>query len=330
MTDMTPQPGAEPTEPTMQAETPAAPAAPAVDPWALPGGPDDVLEGAGPMEEQPAPRPRRDRKEVLRWVAAASLLVVTGAGTAVAVTLPDRTDLPGLATPNDGRYTFPQLALPPLPSGGAAPKEAKGRHTADLRALLLPAPKEAVSSPSAKPSPAAATPSASASASASASPSASGSPVALPPVVGEWIPCDADALLAKDAEVAKAKLTEDACRAAAAQGWTSKDGTRTELRLLRFGSDTDARDLFDYVNVVGTKAVPESYTDTDTRYPFAGSAKIAVRTTDKQRGPSGEPVGRVGYLQVGDVLAVIEQTNPKGVPLESFRQVTALQSSLLA
>src|SRR5262249_37766031 len=95
-------------------------------------------------ESAAEPAPRRDRKKLLRSVALAALLVVTGTATAVAVTLPDRPDLPGLATPNDGRYAFPALTLPPLPSGAAEPKDAKGRrHAADLRALVLPVPKGA-------------------------------------------------------------------------------------------------------------------------------------------------------------------------------------------
>ncbi|MFD0529335.1 hypothetical protein ACFQ1I_24460 [Kitasatospora arboriphila] len=106
------------------------------DAW---GRAPELLESAG------ADRPR-SRATLLRWGAAALVLLLSGTGAALAVAAPDRTDIPGLATPNDGRYAFPPLTLPPLPSGKPAPDDAAsyGRHFADLRGLLLPLPEGAV------------------------------------------------------------------------------------------------------------------------------------------------------------------------------------------
>ncbi|MFM9797359.1 hypothetical protein ACKI1M_48735, partial [Streptomyces turgidiscabies] len=58
----------------------------------------------------------------------------------------ERTDVPGLATESDGRWAYPTLVKPPLPSGSPGPfaeTNPAGTHHADLRALLLPAPEGA-------------------------------------------------------------------------------------------------------------------------------------------------------------------------------------------
>lgn len=134
--------------------------------------------------ERRALRARR-RRAAVRWSAAVVVCALAGTGTALAVTAQERTDLPGLATPKDGRYTFPALVLPQLPTGKAVPKENTNRHAAELRALLLPTPQEAGGSltPAAAPatggSPSA-TPSLSPSSTASAaSATASGTPSAM-------------------------------------------------------------------------------------------------------------------------------------------------------
>ncbi|WP_354641671.1 hypothetical protein [Kitasatospora camelliae] len=337
--------------PTVDAPAPASPAVPqqppvveqppvpaaAPDPWALPDAalpgqlpPGDALPAGLPPAE---PKPPRDRKKLIRLGAAAAVLVLTGTATAVAVTLPERTDLPGLQTPNDGRYTFPALALPPLPQGSAAPTDSKSRHHADLRGLLLPAPREARPEPTATATATPAQPSATASpsASATATESAGASPSAtptLPPVPGRWVPCDGTGALGKDAAAITLKLTVNACRAAAAQGWTAKDGTRTEIRLLRFGSYAEANDVYGTLSQAdGTKDLASAAVDLRNEYPV-GTGNLMVRSAPTV-GKDGDPAGRVGYLLAGDLVAVIQLANPAGVPIQPFRQVVALQSSML-
>ncbi|MFF4339364.1 hypothetical protein ACFY00_05395 [Kitasatospora sp. NPDC001540] len=312
-----------PIPPQSPAQDPSDPSDPWQAPWQDPSQQPDA--GAG--------RSKADRRR--RWQVGGALLlaVVTGAAAAVLVTLPERTDVPGLATPNDGRYAFPELTLPPLPVGASAPADSKLKaHAADLRALLLPLPAGAVATgPSASPSaPASPSPSASESASASAPASPSGSASAapsLPPVVGRWIPCDRDAMLAAD-DTYTLRLTTDACRGAAAQGWTTADGTRTELRLFHFGSSDEAADYFGGVRMMsGTKDIATTTLDSDGKYPVA-AGQLDVRLSEQKSG--GAPTGSLCWLQSGDVVALIQMTNPKGVPAQAFRQVVALQSSLLA
>ena len=82
--------------------------------------------------------PRRWLRTALRWATAAAVFLVVGAVTAAVVMVPARTDLPGLKTPSDHRYTFAPLRLPTLPPGAAGPNEqdpAAGNQTHDADLL---------------------------------------------------------------------------------------------------------------------------------------------------------------------------------------------------
>ncbi|MFE7561692.1 hypothetical protein [Kitasatospora sp. NPDC057500] len=273
-----------------------------------PSVPDVPVAGPGAStdEDQAAHRTRR-RKAVLRWGAAAVVCALAGTGSALAVTVPDRTDLPGLATKHDGRYTFPALVLPPLPSGKAIPKEDNRRHAADLRRLLLPAPLEAGGSltPAALPAP---------TASAGA----------------DWVDCQGVAADQKEPAKMRALLLMYACRAATVREWTAADGTRTRIQLLAFGSYQEARPVFsafrDHVepkDVDGLKLVtPPAWGTPDT-------VDLAVRETPSAR-PDAEPAYRQAYLAAGDLVGVVTMTNPAGVRAAAFQQVVTLQSDLLA
>ncbi|MFJ5926810.1 hypothetical protein ACIQF6_29875 [Kitasatospora sp. NPDC092948] len=298
----------------------AAPGDPSADPWSVPGEADD----AASVEER-----KRDHKRFWQIGTAVMVTLLLGSATAVAVTLPDRTDVPGLATPNDGRYAFPELTLPPLPAGASAPSDYKIKtHAADLRGLLLPMPKGAVGTgPSAAPS---ASPSASASASASPDASGAASPSAtasLPPVVGRWVPCDQDMMLAKDDKYAR-YLVIDACRGAAAESWTAKDGTHAELRLIRFGSQDEASHFCSNVNLMpATKDIEATRVDISAKAYTVRSGQVNARISDAKAGDV--PTGRVGWIQYGDVVGLIQLTNPNGVPDQAFRQMLMLQSAML-
>ncbi len=134
-------------------------------------------------------------------------------------------------------------------------------------------------------------------------------------------------MLAKEDKYAQ-RLTSDACRGAAAQGWTAKDGTRTELRLIRFGSQDEANDFFNGANLMGaTKDIESSHLDVDGSYKVA-LGQSNVRLSDAKAGDL--PTGRIGWVACGDTVALIQMTNPQGVPEQAFRQVLLLQSSLMA
>ncbi|MFE6050497.1 hypothetical protein ACFQ6N_07075 [Kitasatospora sp. NPDC056446] len=343
-----PQPASDPLPPAVPAApaAPPAPAAPAAPPLP-PGAPEAIgaVEFTAPaltpeqLAEQEARRARR-RKAAVRWSSAALVFALAGTGTALAVTAPERTDIPGLATASDGRYTFPPLALPPLPSGKSA-SNAKGKalHYADLRHLLLPAPKEAGGSLTAPtfPAPAAGpassgSPTASPAASPTGSPSAPATPAASPAAAAtaDWVPCDA--ILAEQQDPAKLRelLLENACRAATVREWTASDGTRTQIRLLRFASVGESWGTFSSLRSKGRpKAAPDTKSTNHENWDTVDGIELTAMESTTNA-PKGAPTARVAYLSAADVLAVITMTNPDGVPVSPFRQVVTLQSDLLA
>ncbi|MFB6891850.1 hypothetical protein ACFCX4_21380 [Kitasatospora sp. NPDC056327] len=323
--------------------TPVAPA-PAVPVAAVPvaavPAPGSPAPGAAPdappADEERALRRTRRRKAAVRWGAAAVVCALAGTGSALAVTARDRTDLPGLATENDGRYTFPALVLPPLPSGKAAPKDNKNRHAAELRHLLLPVPVEAGGSrtPAVFPRPAV-TGSATGGAGqgASTGPGASGSPTATAsaPAAGpDGADCNALAAEHKDPARLRALLLQYACRAATVREWTASDGTWTQIRLLSFGSSHEAwpvfvalRDGEDPKDTPGLgKVTPQGW---DEVY----GVTLAARQT-RTAHTGADPATRLAYLTAGDLVGVVTMTNPRGVSATAFRQVVTLQSDLLA
>lgn len=309
-----PQPEAVPAPEAVTLADPVPAPVPAPAPETVPAAvePDAWALSPEAAQEELARRPRRGIK--LRWMAALLVLMLTGAAATVAVTRMERNSLPGLETPNDGRYVFPVLTLPPLPSGKPSPgaTEAKHRHHADLRQLVLPAPSGAVASPAPSPS-----------ASATTSPGAGPAPV-----LADWRPCYDFAQLDQDPAKAQMLLDETACRAATRSVWTAADGTRTEIWLLRFGSADESGAFYLKANTSDLKEPAEleyGKLNADGALERSSSAKYTKRTA----GADHEPVGRVLRLQSGDVTGLIVMTNENGVPLQAFRQVAMLQSSLL-
>ncbi|MFJ6212071.1 hypothetical protein ACIQGZ_01825 [Streptomyces sp. NPDC092296] len=250
----------------------------------------------------PSPGRRRPRlRTVLRWGAAVLLLGLSGTAAAFAVAAPDRTDLPGLRTPADGRYTFPQPTLPPLPAGKPAPSAVgnSGIHYADLRGLLLPAPQEATGT------------------------------VAPAPAATSAAGCAPFAEQFTDSAAIRRSLTESACRRGTGRVWTASDGTRTEIRLVGFGSEPEARELYTVLPDATLKAVPDQVAASafDVAFPsgVSGTSSVRRQTVDGVR----RDVARTLRLRAGDLVATVVMTNPEGVPDAAFRQVVSLQAGLL-
>ncbi|WP_380282985.1 hypothetical protein [Kitasatospora purpeofusca] len=313
---------------TDSSDTPAVPDVPGAE---LPGTdlPIAALAAGAPTDEERAARRTRRRRAALRWSAAAVVCALAGTGSALAVTAPERTDLPGLATKSDGRYTFPALVLPPLPSGKAAPKDNRNRHAADLRQLLLPVPKEAGRQPVPAPS---ATGGGPASATASASATPSGSPAATSagaspvPRAAGLVDCNALTDEQQDPAAARALLSQHACRAATVREWTASDGTRTQIRLLSFGSSGEAWSAF--AGLRDGKG-PKDGATIGSATPQDWDEVYGVTLATRASGPGAAPTDRLAYLAAGDIVGVVTMTNPKGVPAAAFRQVVTLQSDLL-
>lgn len=102
---------------TEQAEQAEQPAQPSMEPDIAP----PVAEPAAAAVPPPVRKDRRILRGVLRWTAAVAVFAAVGSATAYGVTGMDRTDVPGLATRTDGRWTYPELTAPPLPTGSPRP-----------------------------------------------------------------------------------------------------------------------------------------------------------------------------------------------------------------
>ncbi|WP_420856532.1 hypothetical protein [Streptomyces mangrovisoli] len=257
----------------------------------------------------PVKKDRRVLRAVLRWSAAVVVFAVAGAGTAYGITRMDRTDVPGLATQSDGRWDYPTLVKPPLPSGSPGPlvkSNTAGAHYADLRKLVLPAPKGAKADKT---------------------------------LAGDdgWL--DRKILLAEyasktDREALGGKLTDYGLRHIAARGWTMPDGTRTRIYLLQFDTaaladDMMSKEITGYSEPVypitgeGTSARDEVFPEK------AQVADLVVNPYVEQK-PYGAEQVRQAYLSAGDTVAIVLQSRKGEALAVPFEQTVTLQSELLS
>ncbi|PJE97488.1 hypothetical protein CUT44_12465 [Streptomyces carminius] len=255
--------------------------------------------------------PPRLRRAVRLWGTVAAVFAVFLAGTAYGILRLERGDVPGLATEDDGRWDFPALVLPALPSGSPppfAPDNPARIHHADLRDLLLPAP--------------------------------AGTVEGSPDPDGEWITVEEHTRIhsAAAGEELRRRLLDDAVRHITARGWTMPDGTRTDIRLLRFNTAAIATafhaDLLTGSPAPGTALRWGPRLAPDDGWPSdAGpdGVEVGVHTDVRPRGRTT----RLAYLLAGDTVGVVVQTargagagkpSPAEVP---FRQTVILQAQLL-
>jgi hypothetical protein len=272
----------------------------------LPDAPPPPYAGPNPPPVPAPPRGLSPKARVtLRWTALLLVLAVFGAGTAYAVTRPERTRIPGLGTPDDGRWTYPRLALPGLPPHMPRPLDEKrnpgGVHHADLRTLLLPEPEGAVNDP------------------------------AFPGTKG-WLD-PAVYVKVRSADAARRKkdvayLVDEGLRHIAARAWTMPDGTRAEVYLLQFisiGYEQPAEQHEEAEPPVGVK---ESLRDNSLASLVPDGVVV---TAYNETAPYGGTMTRYALVESGDTLALVRLTRKGGaVPLQAFRQTVALQAQLLA
>ncbi|MFI7504291.1 hypothetical protein ACIBVL_38600 [Streptomyces sp. NPDC049687] len=255
--------------------------------------------------------PRKDRRPllraVLRWTAAVAVFAAVGASTAYGITRMERTDVPGLRTESDGRWAYPALTRPPLPSGSPAPF-ARANHTnahyADLRALVLPAPEGATEDKALRGS-------------------------------DGWLATKDFLEEFEDArrEQIQDKLVDAGLRHIAARGWTAADGTGTRVYLLRFGTVAVTEEMVsETFTAYDTPVYPVRGADLyerDEDFPVAPQSKNIGLTPYVEAKPYGAEQVRLAYLSAGDVMAVIVQSGKGTVPALPFQQTVVLQSQLL-
>ncbi|MFG2992820.1 hypothetical protein ACGFZK_26590 [Streptomyces sp. NPDC048257] len=303
------------------APAPAAEPSPAPQTTAAPEAPEAAPEAEpNPWATRPAPpKDRRGLFAALRWTAAVAVFAAVGTGVAYGFTQPDRTDIPGLSTEDDGRWTFPALSRPALPAGAPVPQgpdNEDGTHYAQLTGLLLPAPEGAKADDAVK--------------------ADKDGTVSTDTFLEEYTP--------EAREKLKQSLEWDGLRQIAGRGWTTADGTRTHVYLLRFhsspfvdafkGCDTNARfngvsalDLDD----VWSKAKNTQMNSTTLDFPGAANFDGTDLSVYQEVKPLlGEEQSKIGCLRTGDVLGMVIQTRKGEVAPVPFHQTVILQSQLLS
>ncbi|WP_411101618.1 hypothetical protein [Streptomyces sp. cmx-4-9] len=264
---------------------------------------------SGPSAEPPAaptaPKDRRKLFALLRWTTALVVFAGTGAGVAYGIAQPERTEIPGLATEDDGRWVYPPLALPALPAGAALPSAEDnpgGIHYAGLTQLLLPAPEG--SKPDA----------------------------ALKLEKDSKVTADTflEEYEAEARETLKKHFLTDGPREIAARGWTMPDGTVTRVYLVRFSSSgfvaaanlcTGQRSL----NGVHNLPLDVDWTKARSSQSMEGDSISLYKEGD----PVGDEQTALGCIRSGDVQAVIIQHRKGKVASVPLHQTAILQKQLL-
>ncbi|MBS2961798.1 hypothetical protein KGA66_01970 [Actinocrinis puniceicyclus] len=263
-----------------------------------------ALEAARLQREQDAARRARRRRNALRWVGAVAVTMAVGGGTAFALTLPQRTDMPGLATAPDGRYAFPALTLPTLPAGQPAPSASANsmaqQHLADIRRLLLPRPTGA---------------------------GAQG----VKSAVDGWLADPSPLFVAQDS---KSIFAEFGLRHTAAESWKTPDGATTTVYLLQF---TDAlassaaltKLSNDDSTVDMTPSLSAALTGVPSNAPSHEINPYGGVDGDYTPVSSGGELTRYGTFRSGDIIAVVIESGPAKLSFAAFQQVMTLQAELL-
>ncbi|QNE75912.1 hypothetical protein F0344_15845 [Streptomyces finlayi] len=284
----------EPTEQPAVVDQPAVTAEPA--------------PAASPVPEAPATLrpPRRVLRAVARWTAAVLVCGGLGTGTSYGIASMERTDVPGLATEGDGRWAYPELALPALPSGAPRPLSygnVAGVHHADLRELLLPVPDGAT--PDKK-------------------------------LTGGWVtPAQyASEYRAEKRAELTGMLRDSTLRHIAARGWTMPDGTESRIYLLRFNSTAYAEAFRDDLYVGATAGLPLAKapdTDFDESWKSSGRVHDTVSYVFEEKKPFGKEHVRQAYTVAGDTVALIVHSRDGEAASERipFHQSVILQNQLL-
>ncbi|MFJ3198684.1 hypothetical protein [Streptomyces sp. NPDC086989] len=278
---------------------------------------------AEPQPQAPAapaaPKDRRTLFAALRWTAAVLVFAAVGTGVTYGITRAERTDVPGLSTEDDGRWTYPALTKPQLPAGAALPFAAdnpEGIHYAGLNQLLLPAPAGATADST------------------------------LKREKDEAVTVDAflEEYQAGEREKLRTQLVNEGLRQIAGRGWTTPDGTRTHIYLLRFQGPGFV-DAFKGCTVstglanasvleadpVWSEAKRNQRNDLGSDSAAAGPSWRSARdvTLYQEAQPAGDEQVRFGCVQSGDIQALVLQTRKGQAPVVPFHQTLILQSQLL-
>ncbi|WP_371548287.1 hypothetical protein [Streptomyces sp. NBC_00554] len=310
---------AEPPVPVpVEDQVPVADQPPAEESAEAPAETPTVAPPLPPMPEappavvfEPVPPVKKDRRvlrAVLRWTAAVVVFAAVGTSAAYGITRMERTDVPGLATEPDGRWEYPTISKPPLPSGSPGPfaeENTAGAHYADLRKLLLPAPKGAK---------------------ADAALRGEDGWLATKTFLTEYS-------TKYERDSVGQLLTDYGLRHIAARGWTTPDGTHTRIYLLQFGTAAVADELVSN-ELMSFNSPVYAARGTELVSADAGLAEVAqvpdvTRYAYAETKPYGPEQVRQAYLSAADTIAVVLQSRKGTAKAVPFQQTVVLQSQLL-
>ncbi|MFF5407654.1 hypothetical protein ACFY8K_32915 [Streptomyces misionensis] len=260
------------------------------------------------LPESPARRRPRPLRGALRWAAVLAVFAVFGASTAYGVTRLERTDVPGLATAQDGRWDYPELVRPPLPAGSPAPFAPSNKaaaHYADLRALLLPEPRGAT---------------------ADRTLAARHGWVKTGTFLDEYA-------LQDDRDLLAGVFRDRGLRHIAARGWTTPDGTRTRIYLLQFDTGVTAGEV-QQEEFAGYDQAPRTLRGAprsvlDGTFPERAQVPNVTHYAYDEPRPYGTAHVRQAYLLAGDVIGLVVQSREGGAEAVPFQQTVVLQEQLL-
>ncbi|MEU7554946.1 hypothetical protein AB0B01_21825 [Streptomyces sp. NPDC044571] len=295
-TDAAPDAVPAPAVPAPAAATPPVPAAPAAS----------EAEALVPPEAAAPPKVRRRLHAALRWTAAVLVFGAVGTGVAYGITQPERTGIPGLSTRDDGRWDYPALTKPTLPPGAPLPfakDNEDGIHYAGLAQLLLPAPRGSA------------------------------------PDAG--LKLEKDSVVTPDTflqeyestvrEKMKQGFTDDGLRQIVGRGWTTPDGTRTRIYLLRFHSSGFVDSFHGCnidMNVNGVNRMEQDASWTKVKFTESPPAHSGIAVYE-EAAPVGDEQIKAGCVSSGDIQAVIFQSRKGQVASVPLHQTAILQSRLL-
>ncbi|MFF7645397.1 hypothetical protein [Streptomyces canus] len=270
---------------------------------------EDRSQVPHPLAPPPPTAPKNNRllHAGLRWAAALLVFAVAGGGTAYGIAGMKRTDVPGLGTVSDGRWAYPTLTKPPLPEGSPGPlavENKAGTHYADLRELVLPAPKGAT---------------------ADATLRGTDGWLATKDLLAEYGEKG-------DREELAQKFTQYGLRHIAARGWATPDGTHTRIYLLQFDTAAVVDELTGQIAPYGgpgyqLRGAVDSVSDDD--FPAKAQIEDVTHVVYTESKPYGAEQTRHAYLAAGDVLALVVQSRKGTASPVPFQQTVTLQSQLL-
>ncbi|QNP71345.1 hypothetical protein IAG44_19175 [Streptomyces roseirectus] len=128
-------------------------------------------------------------------------------------------------------------------------------------------------------------------------------------------------------------LTDYGLRHVAARGWTTPDGTRTAVYLLRLDDPAVTARLRENLTGYDDPVYPaRGATETTFDDAFAAESNVAGVDRDAydEKRPYGAEQLRQAYLFAGDVMAVVLQSRKGSAGAVPFQQTVVLQSQLLA